>query len=84
VTQAAQIDKVASRDLLVLASGQNQPLLKQWADRLPAAVTGDKQRFELADLSLRVRSWLKLDEDDAAKRRARWRWRSLAVSRPPT
>jgi hypothetical protein len=71
VTQAALVDKVASRDLLVLASGQNQPLLKQWADRLPAAVTGDKQRFELADLSLRVRSWLKLDEGDAAKRRAR-------------
>lgn len=71
VTQAAQVDKVASRDLLVLASGQNQPLLKQWADRLPAVVTGDKQRFQVADLALRVRSWLQIDDEDQAKRRAR-------------
>ncbi|EIJ48660.1 cyclic di-GMP binding protein WssC [Herbaspirillum sp. GW103] len=71
VTQAAQVDKVASRDLLVLASGQNQPLLKQWADHLPAAVTGDKQRFDVGDFALRVRSWLKLADDDQAKRRAR-------------
>ncbi|QJP99873.1 cellulose biosynthesis cyclic di-GMP-binding regulatory protein BcsB [Herbaspirillum rubrisubalbicans] len=70
VIQAAQVAKFADKDLLVLASGQNQPLLKQWADHLPSAVTGDKQRFEVSDLALRVRSWLKLD-DDSALRRAR-------------
>lgn len=70
VTQAAQIAKFADKDLLVMASGQNQPLLKQWADRLPTLVTGDKQRFDLSDLALRVGGWLGLDPK-AAQRRTR-------------
>ncbi|KAF1047129.1 MAG: Cyclic di-GMP-binding protein [Herbaspirillum frisingense] len=68
VTQAAQIAKFAGKDLLVMASGANQPLLKQWADRLPTAVTGDKQRFELSDLAVRARGWFSLDPEEAQRK----------------
>lgn len=64
VTQAAQVDKFADKDLLVMASGGNQPLLKQWADQLPAVVTGDKQRFQLSDITMRVRHWLSPDPEE--------------------
>jgi hypothetical protein len=64
VTQAAQVDRFADKDLLVMSSGANQPLLKLWADRLPAVVTGDKQRFELSDLAVRARSWFSPDPEE--------------------
>lgn len=64
VTQAAQVSKFTDKDLLVMSSGANQPLLKQWADHLPAAVTGDKQRFALSDLALRARNWMSSDPEE--------------------
>ncbi|MDU9040532.1 cellulose biosynthesis cyclic di-GMP-binding regulatory protein BcsB [Pseudomonas corrugata] len=63
VIQAAQAPAFADKDLLVMASGANQPLLTQWADRLPAAGTGQQQRFEVSDLTLRVRDWLSSDPE---------------------
>ena len=57
VTQAAQIAKAADKDLLVMASGANQPLLKQWADHLPVAENGEQRRFLLSDLAMRARQW---------------------------
>lgn len=68
VAQAAQIATVTDKDLLVMSSGANQPLLKQWADRLPAVVTGQQQRFELSDLAIRVRSWFSPDTEDNVRR----------------
>ncbi|MNF59233.1 Cyclic di-GMP-binding protein precursor [compost metagenome] len=70
MTQAAQVATVADKDLLVLASGANQPLLTQWADRLPAAGNDGKQRFEVSDLPMRVRDWFSPDPD-ANQRKAR-------------
>lgn len=64
VTQAVQVSNFASKDLLVMSSGANQPLLKHWADRLPAVVTGEKQRFELSDLAVRARNWLSPDPEE--------------------
>lgn len=68
VIQAAQVDKFGDKDLLVLASGQDQPLLKQWAERLPSQISGNKQRFDLADLALRVRTWFNSDAPEALRR----------------
>lgn len=68
VTQAAQAAKLSGKDLLVMASGDNQPLLKQWADRLPSVVTSGKQRFELSDLAVRVRSWFDPDPEETQRR----------------
>ncbi|VVO37508.1 cellulose biosynthesis cyclic di-GMP-binding regulatory protein BcsB [Pseudomonas fluorescens] len=70
VMQAAQVAAAADKDLLVLASGANQPLLTQWADRLPAAGNDGQQRFELSDLPMRVRDWFSPDPD-ANQRKAR-------------
>jgi hypothetical protein len=61
VVSANDVQSVADRDLLVLSSGDNQPLLKEWADRLPAVNNGDNHRFSLSDLTLRVRNWLSTD-----------------------
>jgi hypothetical protein len=68
VTQASQIKRFADKDLLVIASGANQPLLMQWEDRLPAAVTNGKQRFNFADLALRVRNWFSPDPAESERR----------------
>ncbi|NWA26904.1 cellulose biosynthesis cyclic di-GMP-binding regulatory protein BcsB [Pseudomonas gingeri] len=61
VVDAADVQSVSDKDLLVLASGDNQPLLKQWSDRLPAGVSGDNHHFSLSDLTLRVRQWISTD-----------------------
>ncbi|MFS2160419.1 cellulose biosynthesis cyclic di-GMP-binding regulatory protein BcsB [Pseudomonas sp. Pseusp122] len=61
VAQAAQVSSMADRDLLVFASGNNQPLLLQWADRLPA-IAAEQQRVELSDLPMRVLNWFSADE----------------------
>lgn len=58
VVAAGEVQSVSDKDLLVLASGDNQPLLEQWADRLPAVNDGGRQRFSLSDLTLRVRDWI--------------------------
>ncbi|TBU71837.1 cellulose synthase regulator BcsB [Pseudomonas daroniae] len=61
VAQAQQVDELRDKDLLVFASGANQPLLQAWADRLPASLDGEQQRFELSDLAFRVRNWISSD-----------------------
>ncbi|WPN47371.1 MULTISPECIES: cellulose biosynthesis cyclic di-GMP-binding regulatory protein BcsB [unclassified Pseudomonas] len=70
VIQAAQIQAAADKDLLVLASGANQPLLTQWADQLPAAGNDGQQSFHLSDLPMRVRDWFSPDPE-ANQRKAR-------------
>ncbi|MCI8210879.1 cellulose synthase BcsB subunit [Pseudomonas sp. S25] len=61
VTQAAQVASVAGKDLLVLASGDNQPLLKQWANQLPIVANDAQQSFKLSNLSFRLRDWVSPD-----------------------
>lgn len=61
VVHADQLAEQRDRDLLVLASGNNQPLLKQWQSLLPARTEGDEQYVELSDLPLRVRNWFSPD-----------------------
>ncbi|MGY2284018.1 cellulose biosynthesis cyclic di-GMP-binding regulatory protein BcsB [Pseudomonas gingeri] len=61
VVQAKDVQTVSDKDLLVFASGANQPLLEQWADRLPASTAGSSHRFNLSDLTLRLRDWISPD-----------------------
>lgn len=61
MVHADQLAEQRDRDLLVLASGNNQPLLEQWQSFLPARAEGDEQYVELSDLSLRVRNWFSPD-----------------------
>lgn len=60
VTQGDHDEPLEGKDLLVLASGSNQPLLQRWADRLPASLTGQSS-FEMSDLVHRMRTWVGSD-----------------------
>ncbi|WP_273825524.1 cellulose biosynthesis cyclic di-GMP-binding regulatory protein BcsB [Pseudomonas asplenii] len=61
VVQPKDVQAVSDKDLLVFASGANQPLLEQWASHLPAGFEGTGHRFSLSDLTLRVRDWISPD-----------------------
>ncbi|WP_017904882.1 cellulose biosynthesis cyclic di-GMP-binding regulatory protein BcsB [Pseudomonas asplenii] len=61
VVQPKDVQSVSDKDLLVFASGANQPLLEQWASHLPAGLEGTGHRFSLSDLTLRVRDWISPD-----------------------
>lgn len=70
VIQAGQVASAADKDILVLSSGTNQPLLKQWADRLPGVGDGQQRSFEVSDLAFRLRDWMSPNLE-ANQRRAR-------------
>jgi hypothetical protein len=58
VARAGQADRLNDKDLLVIASGNNQPLLQQWAQYMPAGLNGQAKRFTLSDMVYRATSWL--------------------------
>lgn len=66
VTQGSKITAVADKDLLLIASGVNQPLLKQWASSLPASL-GGTQRFSISDLVYKTRNLWSADPQDNEK-----------------
>lgn len=68
VLSAAQAGVAADKDLLVFASGNNQPLLTQWADRLPANAIDGQQNFNFSDLPMRLRDWISPDPDANLRR----------------
>ncbi|MDZ3994393.1 cellulose biosynthesis cyclic di-GMP-binding regulatory protein BcsB [Pseudomonas sp. Teo4] len=57
VVQAGDDAALRGKDLLVFASGGNQPLLQRWAEHLPVSLGGQSQ-FQLSDLVYRVRDWV--------------------------
>ncbi|WP_300728710.1 cellulose biosynthesis cyclic di-GMP-binding regulatory protein BcsB [Pseudomonas sp.] len=68
VIEAGNVASVADKDLLVFASGPNQPLLSLWADRLPAYDANGQQKFHLSDLPMRVRDWFSPDPEANLRR----------------
>ncbi|RZJ15665.1 MAG: cellulose biosynthesis cyclic di-GMP-binding regulatory protein BcsB [Acidovorax sp.] len=70
VAQAAQVDRLADKDLLVISSGgDTQPLLKQWASAIPAALQGDAKSFQMADFVHRVLRWWGFEEESETRTR---------------
>ncbi|MDR0280914.1 MAG: cellulose biosynthesis cyclic di-GMP-binding regulatory protein BcsB [Paucimonas sp.] len=61
VAQADGVAALADKDLLVLASGANQPLLEAWAEHLPSKTVDNKRYVEFSDLPLRLREWISPD-----------------------
>lgn len=61
VAQADDVAQFADKDLLVMASGNNQPLLKEWASYLPSRSEDAKRYVEFSDLPLRLREWISPD-----------------------
>lgn len=62
-----QSDQFAKRDLLVIGSGDNQPLLKTWADAMPISLSGAAKRFQLSDFAYRVFNWWDTSQRDGAQ-----------------
>jgi len=58
VAHADQAASLADKDLLVIASGDNQPLLRQWNDRLPVSLSGGNRRFDLSDWIYQAWNWV--------------------------
>jgi len=72
VTQAQRVETVSDKDLLVIGSGGNQPLAKQWADLMPASIDGNARRFGLSDYVYRAVDWFSPDPratDETARNR---------------
>ncbi|MCD4866004.1 cellulose biosynthesis cyclic di-GMP-binding regulatory protein BcsB [Pseudomonas sp. PLB05] len=61
VARAGEVESLADKDLLLIASGADQPLLQRWAAQLPAGFAGNSQRFEVSDLAFKVRQWFSSD-----------------------
>ncbi|WP_338546067.1 cellulose biosynthesis cyclic di-GMP-binding regulatory protein BcsB [Pseudomonas benzopyrenica] len=61
VARAGEVEGLADKDLLLIASGADQPLLQRWAAQLPAGFAGNGQRFEVSDLAFKVRQWFSSD-----------------------
>ncbi len=57
VAGAAQVGKMAARDLLVIGTTQNQPLFTQWAARMPVSLAGNEKHFALTDIVSTVMGW---------------------------
>jgi hypothetical protein len=57
VASPNQINAQRDKDLLVISSGGNQPLLKKWAQYMPGNIEGDDQSFNISDLVYRVSGW---------------------------
>ena len=57
VTGANQIDAQRDKDLLVIGSGKNQPLLTKWAQYMPGNIEGADKRFVMSDLVYRLSGW---------------------------
>ncbi|VFR29533.1 Cyclic di-GMP binding protein precursor [plant metagenome] len=60
VTQAANVQAVADKDLLVIDSGK-QPLTREWRERMPANLAGENHGFSISDLMARTFGWLSPD-----------------------
>ena len=70
VAQAQQAHALRDKDLLVIGSSANQPLLTQWADALPFSLNGDSKRFQISDFAYRIFNWWDPDQRDRAKPRS--------------
>lgn len=57
VARAAGVDNLGNKDLLVFASGANQPLLQKWADKIPSAITPTARTFPMSDMGHRFLDW---------------------------
>ncbi|WP_233161570.1 MULTISPECIES: cellulose biosynthesis cyclic di-GMP-binding regulatory protein BcsB [unclassified Achromobacter] len=64
VAQAAQVESLKDKDFLVLASGNNQPLVKQWSAYLPNGFDGNQHRFSVSDWFSGIANWFGPDPRD--------------------
>ena len=79
LVKAAEVQSHANKDLLVLGSPANQPLLAQWAQHMPLAMDGAARRVRMpAPVERLVARWEGRDLDEAVRRAADLSMRSEA------
>ena len=77
VAGAAQVDGLSNKDLLVISSGADQPLLRRWEAAIPSSVGSGARRFQVSDLSSRILDWWDPHHrDEAVSSRAELRYAS--------
>ncbi len=59
-----RLDGLEDKDLLVIASGNNPPLVGQWADHLPFSLKEGTKRFRLSDYASRLLNWFDPEQRD--------------------
>jgi cellulose synthase operon protein B len=64
VAKAADINKHADKDIMLLGSTTNQPLLSQWAKHMPFSAAGEIKTFSLSDYMLRLIPWYQRQNSD--------------------
>jgi hypothetical protein len=57
VTTAADVDRFADKDLLILGSPGRQPLLQRWAKSMPFSGDADRRSFQLTDVGFKLVDW---------------------------
>lgn len=57
VGKSADAEKYSAKDLLLLGSSTNQPLLSQWANHMPFSASGQIRTFSLAEWVMRRMPW---------------------------
>ncbi|WP_235212817.1 cellulose biosynthesis cyclic di-GMP-binding regulatory protein BcsB [Burkholderia paludis] len=71
VTDAAGVDALADKDLLILGAPGKQPLLKRFAKAMPFSGDGERSTFALTDLVFRVKdAWRGAQETEPTPTRA--------------
>ncbi len=62
-----RLDGLEDRDLLVIASGKNPPLLSQWAEHLPFSLKDGTKRFRVSDYASRLLNWFDPEHQDRSR-----------------
>ncbi|MGF6374427.1 hypothetical protein OKW40_007243 [Paraburkholderia sp. RAU6.4a] len=57
VTHAADVERLADKDLLVFGAPGKQPLLQRWSKSMPFSSDGAAHTFQLTDLVFKLRDW---------------------------
>lgn len=64
VTRAADVQKVANRDILLLGGPATQSLFKDWAKSMPFSAEGELRSFSMTDLRRKYLPWYETPKDD--------------------
>lgn len=67
VIQAANLATAADKDLIVIATAADQPLLKQWSGLMPGSLEGIR-RFSISDLVFKVKDQFSPDPQERIQR----------------
>lgn len=64
VARAADVQKFANKDLLLIGGTTTQPLLKEWAKHMPFSADGDTRVFSLSDWKHKLVPWYDAPKSD--------------------